>query len=141
MRLTSVTCQSSCLTRLIAQSATTTPTTLTAETSSPTTTAAETDDPSMIKTLRYDQPSIDVVANRYDTVTSFGSNAIEVLSTHKDGGSKSIIISRPVGRKVRDVRHEWRSGRILTGRNSGEGQNPVWRKPLPTSNWYVAEST
>lgn len=48
------------------------------------------------------------VGGLYDEVTSFGANTIEVISTSRDGATKSIIISQPVKTRFRRDTGEWR---------------------------------
>lgn len=95
----------------------------------------------------------------FDEVTSFGLNTIEVISTSRHGGTKSIIISQP-GRvwSNRRRRHSvggWigynrptRKQRILSGRRAqlhrqdqSETTDASWQKPRPVPLWLRKSQT
>ena len=87
------------------------------------------------------------VSGLYDEITSFGStNTIEVISTSRDGATKSIIISQP-GRTSRFKRsgssqwvgYNWpRRSRIVHYRNNhrqSDSDGVAWRRPMPVPHW------
>jgi len=86
----------------------------------------------------------DPIKGVYDEVSSFGLNTIEVISTSRNGGSKSIIIRQPLHNNRRSRRgNEWigynhpRQSRILRRGNghSSDGvasrDEVIWRNPAP----------
>lgn len=84
------------------------------------------------------------VSGLYDEITSFGPNTIEVISTSRDGATKSIIISQPVrSRFRRSALNGWigynqpRHSRIVHyGRNSPPSEEErAWRRPMPIPHW------
>lgn len=79
------------------------------------------------------------VSGLYDEVTSFGANTIEVISTSRDGATKSIIISQPVRNRFRRS-GKWigynhpRDSRIVNLRSS-IAEEGIWRRPKPVPHW------
>lgn len=82
------------------------------------------------------------VSGLYDEITSFGGNTIEVISTSRDGATKSIIISQPVRNRFRRSA-KWigynhpRNSRIVNYRSaqSSSAEEGVWRRPKPVPHW------
>lgn len=81
-----------------------------------------------------------VGGGQYDEVTSFGANAIEVISTSRDGATKSIIISQPVRTRFRRDSDGWRGynrdPRIVNSR----ANDAAPRRPLPVPHWLRPRS-
>jgi hypothetical protein len=79
------------------------------------------------------------VSGLYDEITSFGPNTIEVISTSRDGATKSIIISQPVRNRFRRS-GKWigynhpRNSRIVNLRSSS-AEEGIWRRPKPVPHW------
>jgi hypothetical protein len=79
------------------------------------------------------------VSGLYDEITSFGANTIEVISTSRDGATKSIIISQPVRNRFRrsgkwiGYNHQ-RDSRIVHLRSS-TAEEGIWRRPKPVPHW------
>jgi hypothetical protein len=79
------------------------------------------------------------VSGLYDEITSFGANTIEVISTSRDGATKSIIISQPVRNRFRRS-GKWigynrpRDSRIVNLRSS-TAEEGIWRRPKPVPHW------
>ncbi|XP_057373369.1 uncharacterized protein LOC130694310 [Daphnia carinata] len=82
------------------------------------------------------------VSGLYDEITSFGGNTIEVISTSRDGATKSIIISQPVRNRFRRSA-KWigynhrRDSRIVNYRRaqSSSAEEGVWKRPKPVPLW------
>ncbi|KAI9556583.1 hypothetical protein GHT06_016373 [Daphnia sinensis] len=82
------------------------------------------------------------VSGLYDEITSFGGNTIEVISTSREGATKSIIISQPVRSRFRRSA-KWigynhpRDSRIVNYRRapSSSAEEGVWKRPKPVPHW------
>ncbi|XP_045031391.1 uncharacterized protein LOC116925410 [Daphnia magna] len=82
------------------------------------------------------------VSGLYDEITSFGGNTIEVISTSRDGATKSIIISQPVRNRFRRS-GKWigynhpRNSRIVNYRRaqSSSAEEGVWKRAKPVPFW------
>lgn len=135
---------------------TTTPTT--ASTTTPTTTTTTTAKATSTKvvpsnTTKSDNVNKDSavrgVSGLYDEITSFGANTIEVISTSRDGATKSIIISQPGRSRFRRNSHgKWigyndpRKGKIVNHRSSSAtDETGQWRRPMPVPAWLRPRQT
>ena len=121
---------------------------VTTSTVKPTTTTSKTNQNVTSPKMKTVSESARGVSGLYDEVTSFGGNTIEVISTGRDGATKSIIISQPVRtsrfKRKASPHGKWigyndppRRGKIVNQRSGSSlaEEASQWRRPMPVPAW------